>query len=69
MKTKPEVSDEVSTSVVGLTKPTRLPDGRLRLTGWPACLADKDTAALVAGAVYEGYEQKAGQRVGLYRLP
>jgi hypothetical protein len=33
------------------------------------CLSDKDTAALVAGAVFEGYEQKQGQRVGLYRLP
>jgi hypothetical protein len=69
MKTKPEVSAEASTSVVGPTKPTRPLDGRLRLTGWPACLADKDTAALVAGAVFEGYEQKQGQRVGLYRLP
>jgi hypothetical protein len=39
------------------------------LTGWPECLADKDTAALVKDAVFEGYEQEQGQRVGLYRLP
>jgi hypothetical protein len=32
-------------------------------------LADKDTAALVKGAVFEGYEQEQGQRVGLYQLP
>jgi hypothetical protein len=69
MKTKPEVSDEASTSAVGLTKPTQPFDGRLRLTGWPECLADKDTAALVKDAVFEGYEQEQGQRVGLYRLP
>ena len=62
------MSAEASTSVVGPTKPTRPLDGRLRLTGWPACLADQDTAALVKSAVYEGYEQKAGQRVGLYRI-
>jgi hypothetical protein len=69
MKTKPEVSAEASTSGVGQTKPTRPIDGRLRLTGWPECLADKNTTALVKDAVFEGYEQEQGQRVGLYRLP
>lgn len=40
----------------------------IRLAGWPDCLADKDVAAQLEGAVYEGYEQKAGQRVGVYRV-
>ena len=40
----------------------------IRLTGWPECLADKDVAAAIKDAVYEGYEQKAGQRVGIYRV-
>ncbi len=39
----------------------------IRLTGWPACLADKDVAATIEGAIYEGYEQEQGQRTGLYR--
>ena len=39
----------------------------IRLAGWPDCLADKDVAAAIKGAVYEGYEQKAGARVGVYR--
>jgi hypothetical protein len=39
----------------------------IRLAHWPECLADKDVADLVAGAVYEGYEQKAGKRTGIYR--
>jgi hypothetical protein len=43
------------------------PDGRLRVPGWPECLADKDVAAALKDAVYEGYEQKAGQRTGIYR--
>ena len=38
----------------------------IRLSGWPDCLADKDVAAAIKGAVYEGYQQKAGQRVGVY---
>ena len=40
----------------------------IRLAGWPDCLPDKDVAAAIKGAVYEGYEQKAGQRVGVYRV-
>ena len=57
MKTKPEVSPEVSTSAVGSTKPSLLPspDGLLRLADWPACLADEDIAAAIKGAAYEGY--------------
>jgi hypothetical protein len=39
----------------------------IRLTGWPECLADKAVAASVEGAIYEGYEQEQGQRIGLYR--
>jgi hypothetical protein len=39
----------------------------IRLTDWPECLADKAIAAQLEGAVYEGYEQKAGQRTGIYR--
>jgi hypothetical protein len=46
---------------------TPQPDGRLRVPGWPECLADKDVAAAIKDAVYEGYEQKAGQRTGIYR--
>ena len=43
-------------------------DGRLILVGnWPAALADKNVAAAIKDAVYEGYEQKAGQRTGIYR--
>jgi hypothetical protein len=30
-------------------------------------LADKDVAELVESAVYEGYEQKGGKRIGIYR--
>lgn len=40
----------------------------IRLPGWPECLADAETAALVQDAIYEGYEQKSGQRTGLYRV-
>ena len=40
----------------------------IRLTGWPECLHDKDVAAAIKDAAYEGYEQKAGQRVGIYRV-
>lgn len=53
------------------TKPTRQLepiDGVIRLAGWPECLADKDVAAAIKGAAYEGYEQKAGRRVGVYRV-
>ena len=39
----------------------------IRLPNWPDCLADKAVAASVEGAIYEGYEQKGGQRVGIYR--
>jgi hypothetical protein len=39
----------------------------IRLANWPGCLADKDTSASVAGASFEGYEQKGGQKTGLYR--
>jgi membrane-bound lytic murein transglycosylase len=42
--------------------------GLVRVANWPAALADKDVAAAIKGAVYEGYEQKAGQRVGVYRV-
>ena len=55
----------------GVTKPSkRLEpiDGVIRLTVWPACLADDDVADTVKCATYEGYEQKAGQRVGIYRV-
>ena len=60
-----------STPVCGATKPTQQPKpigGVIRVAGWPDCLADKDVAATIKGAVYEGYEQKAGQRVGIYRV-
>jgi hypothetical protein len=40
----------------------------IRLANWPDCLADKDVAASVEGAVFEGYEQEQGQKTGLYRL-
>jgi hypothetical protein len=40
----------------------------IHLVGWPACLADKTAAARVTDAVFEGYEQKAGQRTGIYRV-
>jgi hypothetical protein len=39
------------------------------LAGWPACLADPNQAAAIKGAAYEGYEQKNGRKIGLYRLP
>jgi len=39
----------------------------IRLANWPNCLADKAVAASIEGAAYEGYEQKAGQRTGIYR--
>lgn len=42
--------------------------GVIRLEGWPDCLADKDVATAIKGAAYEGYEQKAGARVGVYRV-
>jgi hypothetical protein len=31
-------------------------------------LADKDVAESIKDTAYEGYEQKAGQRVGIYRV-
>jgi hypothetical protein len=40
----------------------------IRLPDWPACLADAATAAMVKDATFEGYEQKSGQRTGLYRV-
>jgi len=40
----------------------------IRLANWPDCLKDEDVAARVAGAIYEGYEQKNGQRTGIYRV-
>ena len=40
----------------------------IRLPNWPDCLADKAVATSIEGAVYEGYEQKAGQRTGIYRI-
>jgi hypothetical protein len=40
----------------------------IRLPNWPDCLADKAVTASVEGAVYEGYEQDKGQRVGIYRV-
>lgn len=40
----------------------------IRLEGWPECLADKAVAAQLEDAVFEGYEQKAGRRTGIYRL-
>jgi hypothetical protein len=40
----------------------------IRLTGWPACLADKAIAAQLEGSVYEGYEQEQGTKTGLYRV-
>ena len=40
----------------------------IRLPNWPDCLADKAVAASVEGASFEGYEQKAGQRTGIYRI-
>jgi hypothetical protein len=39
----------------------------IRLANWPDCLGDKDVAESVKGAAYEGYEQKAGKRTGIYR--
>jgi hypothetical protein len=39
----------------------------IRLANWPDCLADKAVAASIGGALFEGYEQKAGQRTGIYR--
>jgi hypothetical protein len=71
MKTKRAASAAASTSDAGSTKPTQQfkpIDGVIRLAGWPDCLADKDVAAAIKGAVYEGYEQKAGARVGVYRV-
>ena len=40
----------------------------IRVENWPSALADKAIAAQLEGATYEGYEQKAGQRVGVYRV-
>jgi len=40
----------------------------IRLTNWPDCLSDKAVSASIEGAVFEGYEQKAGKRTGIYRL-
>jgi hypothetical protein len=53
----------------GATKRIRpqRPSGVIRLANWPDCLKDKDIAASVEGAVYEGYEQEQGQRTGIYR--
>jgi hypothetical protein len=42
--------------------------GFVQVPNWPAALEDPDVAAAIKGAVYEGYEQKAGQRVGVYRV-
>jgi hypothetical protein len=42
--------------------------GLVRVANWPTALADKDVAEVIKGAVYQGYEQKAGQRVGVYRV-
>jgi hypothetical protein len=39
----------------------------IRLANWPECLKDEDTAASVEHAVFGGYEQKSGQRTGIYR--
>jgi hypothetical protein len=39
----------------------------IRLPNWPACLTDKDVAESIKGATFEGYEQKSGQRTGVYR--
>ena len=73
MKTKRAASAAASISDAGATKPTQPRhlepiDGVIRLAGWPDCLADKDVADAIKGAVYEAYEQKAGQRVGVYRV-
>lgn len=43
-------------------------DGVIRLPNWPDCLADKDIAVAIKGAVYEGYEQKSGKCTGVYRV-
>jgi len=40
----------------------------IRLPNWPDCLADKAVAASIEGAAYEGYEQKNGQRTGIYQV-
>jgi hypothetical protein len=40
----------------------------IRLADWPDCLADAEVAAAIKGAVYEGYEQEQGARVGVYRV-
>jgi hypothetical protein len=42
--------------------------GLVRVANWPAALADKDVAEFIKDAAYEGYEQKAGHRVGIYRV-
>jgi hypothetical protein len=39
----------------------------IRLPNWPDCLVDKAVAASIEGAAFEGYEQKSGQRTGIYR--
>jgi len=40
----------------------------VRLPNWPECLSDKDTAALIKDAVFEGYEQEQGTKTGIYRV-
>jgi hypothetical protein len=40
----------------------------IRLANWPECLKDEGIAASVEGAAFEGYEQKSGQRTGIYRV-
>ncbi len=40
----------------------------IRLANWPDCLADKAVAESIQDAVYEGYEQKNGKRIGIYRV-
>ena len=70
MKTKRAASAEASISDAGATKPIQPLepiDGVIRLANWPECLADKAVAASIEGATFEGYEQKSGQRTGIYR--
>lgn len=43
-------------------------DGVIRVENWPDCLADKAVAAAVKDAKFEGYEQDAGRRTGIYRV-
>ena len=41
--------------------------GFVQVPNWPAALEDPDVADAIKDAVYEGYEQKAGARTGIYR--